>query len=119
MKTLFGIIAILLSSFAVSFAQDKKDITTEKIKVSGNCGDCKKRIEKAAYIPGVKRAEWDSHTQILTVIYRPSKTSAEKIETSIANVGYDAGDIKATDETYKKLPQCCAYREDEAHVHED
>lgn len=118
MKTIFGIIALLLSSFAISFAQDKKDITTEKIKVSGTCGDCKKRIEKAAYIPGVKRAEWDSHTQILTVIYRPSKTSVEKIETSIVAVGYDAGDMKATDEDYHKLPQCCAYREQDAHVHE-
>ena len=75
-------------------------------------------IEKAAYIPGVKRAEWDSHTQILTVIYRPSKTSVEKIETSIVAVGYDAGDMKATDEDYHKLPQCCAYREQDAHVHE-
>lgn len=117
MKTIFGIIALILSSFTISFAQEKKDIITEKIKVSGTCGDCKKRIEKAAYIPGVKRAEWDSQSQMLTVIFRPSKTSVEKIETSIANVGYDAGDIKATDEAYKKLPQCCAYREEDAHVH--
>jgi periplasmic mercuric ion binding protein len=119
MKTIFGIIAILLSSFAVSFAQDKKDIVTEKIKVSGLCGDCKKRIEKAAYVPGVKRAEWDSNTQILTVIYRPSKTSVDKIETSIVTVGYDAGDMKASEEAYNKLPQCCAYREEDAHVHEN
>jgi len=118
MKKISGIIAILISSFTITFAQDKKDITTENIKVSGNCGDCKKRIENAAYIPGVKRVEWDSHTQILTVTYRPSKTSAVEIETSIAKVGYDAGDIKATDEAYKKLPQCCAYREQDAHVHE-
>ena len=118
MKTIFGIIALLLGSFTFTFAQAKKDIATDKIKVSGICGDCKKRIENAAYVPGVKRAEWDSHTQILTVTYRPSKTSVEKIETSIVGVGYDAGDRKASDENYNKLPHCCAYREADAHVHE-
>lgn len=118
MKNIFGIIALLLSSFTISFAQEKKEIVTEKIKVSGTCGDCKKRIEKAAYIPGVKRAEWDSQTQLLTVVYRPSKTSVDKIETSIVAIGYDAGDMKASDEAYNKLPQCCAYREEDAQVHE-
>lgn len=117
MKTIFGVIALLISSLTFSFAQEKKDITTEKVKVSGTCGDCKKRIEKAAYVPGVKRAEWDSESQLLTVTYRPSKTSLEKIETSIANVGYDTGDVKAKEEDYKKLPHCCAYREEDAHVH--
>lgn len=116
MKKIFGIIALLLS-FTFAFAQGNKDITTEQIKVSGNCGDCKKRIEKAAYIPGVKRAEWDSKTQLLTVTYRPSKTSATQIETNIANAGHDAGDIKAPEEAYKKLPSCCAYKEEGAVVH--
>jgi len=117
MKKIFGAIALLLCAFTTSFAQENKDIVTEKVNVSGNCGDCKKRIEKAAYISGVKRAEWDSETHILTVTYRSSKTSLEKIETSIATVGYDAGDIKAKDEDYQKLPHCCAYREEGAHVH--
>ena len=111
MKTIFGIIALLISSFSVSFAQENKDISTEKVHVSGNCGDCKKRIEKAAYVPGVKRAEWDIESQTLTVTYRPSKTSLNKIETNIAKVGYDAGDVKASDESYNKLPKCCAYKD--------
>ena len=117
MKKIIGIIALLISSFTISLAQENKDIATEKVHVSGNCGDCKKRIEKAAYIPGVKRAEWDVDSKILTVIYRPSKTSLNQIETSIAKVGYDAGDIKASDDSYKKLPKCCAYKEEGTATH--
>ena len=117
MKKIFGIIALLICSFTISFAQENKDITTEKVHVSGNCGDCKKRIEKAAYVSGVKRAEWDVDSKILTVTYRPSKTSINKIETSIANIGYDAGDVKASDEAYKKLPKCCNYKDADAASH--
>ena len=117
MKRLTGIIALLLCSLNFAFAQDKKDIATEKIKVDGICGQCKKRIENAAYINGVKRAEWDKDTKELTLTYKPSKTSLQKVEESIARAGYDAGVVKATDKDYKKLPECCAYREDDAQAH--
>lgn len=99
---------ILFSQY--SFAQKSRDIVTEKVQVSGNCDMCKKRIEAAAYIPGVKRAEWDEHTKELTVTYKTSKANLQNIEQSIANKGYDAGAIKATDEAYESLPSCCAYR---------
>lgn len=117
MKRITGIIAIILCSIGFSFAQEKKDIATEKIKVSGNCDQCKKRIENAAYIDGVKRAEWDKETNILTVTYRPSKASLQKIEEHIAKAGHDAGDVKATEEDYNKLPGCCAYKEEGAATH--
>lgn len=116
MKRIIGIIALFLSFTSLSFAQDK-DIATEKIKVSGNCSQCKKRIENAAYIGGVKRAEWDKSSKVLTVTYRPSKTSLTRIEENIAKAGHDAGEVKATDEDYGKLPECCAYKEDGASDH--
>lgn len=103
------LIAALLFSQS-SFAQQSRNIVTEKVHVSGNCDMCKKRIEAAAYIPGVKRAEWDEHTKELTVIFKASKTNLQDIEQRIANRGYDAGDIKATDKAYQSLPSCCAYR---------
>ena len=117
MKRILSVIALILCTLGFSFAQDKKDISTEKIKVSGNCEQCKKRIENAAYIGGVKRAEWDKNTKELTVTYRPSKTSLQKIEEHIAKAGHDAGDVKATEEDYKKLPGCCAYRDEDAADH--
>ncbi|MFA6058382.1 MAG: heavy-metal-associated domain-containing protein [Taibaiella sp.] len=112
MKRLSGIIALLIFSCTLSFAGGDQDIATEKIKVSGTCSQCEKRIEDAAYIGGVKRAEWDKTSKELTVTYRPSKTSLKKIEESIAKAGHDAGDTKAADNDYNKLPECCAYRQD-------
>lgn len=117
MKRIAGVIALIILSFTGSFAQEKKDIATEKIKVSGTCGQCKKRIENAAYINGVKRAEWDKTTKVLTVTYKPSKTSVQKIEENIAHAGHDAGDVKATETDYNKLPECCAYKEEHAEDH--
>ena len=110
MKRLIVFLIIILSSFSMVMAQGGKDIAVEKFKVDGNCDMCKKRIENAAYIRGVKLAEWDKETHILTVTYRPSKTSAEAVATHIAHAGHDTEKVKATEEDYKKLPDCCAYK---------
>lgn len=115
MKKIFGIIALLFASVSFAFTQEQKGIVTQVIKVDGSCGQCKKRIENAAYIPGVKRAEWNKETKELTVTFKNEKTNIEKIETSIANAGHDAGNTKATKTAYEKLPECCAYKEVEAH----
>ena len=117
MKRISGLLAILLITVNFSFAQGKKDIATEKITVQGTCSQCKKRIEDAAYTPGVKRAEWNKDTKELTVTYKPSKTSLQKIEENIARAGHDAGDVHATDSAYNQLPECCAYKSEHAAAH--
>ena len=81
----------------------------ETIKVSGNCGTCKKKIEKAATAAGASFASWDKSTKILDVKYDATKTNEKKIQESIAAVGYDTQDVKASDEAYKKLDECCQY----------
>lgn len=116
MKNIIGFIAALLI-FSSSFAQQKKDIQTDTIAVKGTCGQCKKRIENAAYIPGVKRAEWNVETKELVVTYRSSKTSVDEIEQHIADAGHDAGDVKAPADKYKELPSCCAYNDGHNHDH--
>lgn len=83
--------------------------TTENIKVQGNCGMCKKKIEKAAKIPGVESAVWDKKTKELALTYDAGKTTSEKVQTSIANAGYDTEKVKASDEAYGKLDECCQY----------
>ena len=117
MKRIIIFAAILGTTFNNSFAQsEKKKVETKTVHVSGVCDDCKERIENAAYIPGVKRADWNKDKQQLTVSFKTDKVSLEQIEQSIANVGHDAGEIHATDSAYKKLPSCCAYK-DEASTH--
>jgi mercuric ion binding protein len=108
MKRFIAFALLIFSSFCL-FAQDK-DIATGHYRVDGNCEQCKKRIEDAAYIKGVKKADWNVTTHDLTVIYRPSKTTPGAILNSIARAGHDNEGAKAPDEVYSKLPACCAYR---------
>ena len=83
---------------------------TEKYKVEGNCGMCKKRIEEAAFVKGVKRTEWNKETRELTVVYRPSKTTADNILAAVAKAGHSSEKAAATEADYNKLPECCHYK---------
>lgn len=47
-------------------AQDSK---TETFKVYGNCGMCKKRIEKATTGEGITKADWNVDSKIMTVTF--------------------------------------------------
>ena len=100
----------IISFFSVPAQDNNKEVVTEHYKVNGVCEQCKKRIESAAYIKGVKHAEWNVDTHELTIIYKPSKTSAEAILASIAKAGHDNEKVKATDEAYDHLPACCHYK---------
>ena len=82
--------------------------TIIKIKTSAECEMCKERIEKeVSLMKGVKKAELDVATKILTVEYNSKKTSAEKIKKAISNIGYDADEVKANNRATKNLPHCC------------
>lgn len=110
------IAAVMVVAFgATSFAQThdhSKMVTTktESIKVQGNCGMCKTRIEKAAKIEGVTKAEWNKDTKVLTLVYNPSKVKSDDVQKNIAAVGHDTEKFKADSKTYDKLPGCCKYR---------
>lgn len=107
MKRIFFLLSISVLSFN---AMAQSDIKTETLKVEGNCGMCKKRIEAAAFVKGVKRAEWNKETRELKVTYRTSKTNTDAIAQSIAKVGHNTEKLQAAKADYKKLPQCCHYK---------
>jgi len=109
MKTYFIFISMFLSVMFVN-AQENS-IKTATFQVKGNCGECKDRIENAADIKGVKLATWSDKTQILSVTYNSAKVSEEEIEKAIAAKGHDTRNVKSTDAAYKKLPDCCKYRD--------
>ena len=70
--------------------QTKKDVKTETFKVYGNCGMCKTRIEEAAKsVKGVKSAEWDVESKMMTVTWNESKSSLDDVSNGIAYVGHD------------------------------
>lgn len=92
-------------------AQQNNTSASDTLTVYGNCGQCKERIEEAAYsIKGVKHAEWNKKTHLLTLVYNPSKTDRKKIAHAIALAGHDSILEKSSDKNYRQLPSCCAYR---------
>src|SRR5215204_2376365 len=107
MKTIkfFLLSALFIILAQAGFAQEK----TEKIKVSGECGMCKGKIEKAAKGAGATYALWDVDAKELTVKYNSSSSNSAKIQQSVAAAGYDTEKVKAADEAYNKLHSCCKY----------
>jgi copper chaperone CopZ len=111
MKTVKGIIiAILAIVITLSVYSQSATTKTETLKVSGNCEMCKARIEKAAKIDGVTKAEWSIKAKTLTATFDPAKTSIDAIGKKIAAAGHDNDKAKATNVVYEKLPSCCLYR---------
>lgn len=105
------IIAVLFCSLFLAnsaFAQTK-GVKKETIKVWGNCGMCKAKIEKAAKTAGAVKANWNEETGELQVQYKEAVTSSQKMQAAIGKVGYDTQDVTADDAAYKKLHSCCQY----------
>ncbi|MEM7370836.1 MAG: heavy-metal-associated domain-containing protein [Bacteroidota bacterium] len=107
----------LIGSVIPAFSQSKsKKVEKTSFEVTGVCNMCKARIENAALIKGVKLAEWDKKTQLLTVVFNNAKTTPQTIHKAVSDAGHDTKELKAPDQVYKKLPNCCSYR-DGAEVH--
>lgn len=101
---------LLAAGFAsFSFAQAKKALATITVKTpTVQCMECKKRIEDfMAREEGVTKTVVDYKRHTTKVTYWTDRTTPENIKTAIANVGYDADDVAANQESYKKLPKCC------------
>ncbi len=105
------ILAILMSLPIIVVAQEKVNKKTKlSFEVTGNCEMCKKRIEKATFsVKGVKVANWDIPSNIISIIHDPSKAPVEMIQKAIARTGHDTPLEKADDAVYDKLPMCCLY----------
>ncbi|MBS1934987.1 MAG: heavy-metal-associated domain-containing protein [Bacteroidetes bacterium] len=111
------LVFILLVGFAVaSTAQvvKKGGIIIATIKTpTVQCEQCKNRIE--SYLSreeGVQKVVVDYKHKITKVTFVADRTTLENVKTAIANVGYDADDVTADPEAYKKLPTCCKKPED-------
>lgn len=96
---------LFVGAASFGFAQEK----TETLKVSGECGTCKKKIESAAKKAGAAYAVWNVDAKELTIKYNSTSSNSAKIQKAVADAGYDTPDFKATDEAYNKLDGCCQY----------
>ncbi len=99
-----------------SFSQQKKPVTV-KINTPGiQCEDCKLRVEDyLKFEDGIGKITVYPKGHYVMVTYFTDRTNIENIKTSIANVGYDADDVKANEDSYKLLPTKCKKPEDGGH----
>lgn len=103
------IIAILLIGISTQ-AQKKNKNAKLTFEVNGICEMCKDRIEKAVLkTKGVKFCTWSIETHKLSLIMDERKVDELTIHKNIAAVGHDTDKIKATDEAYNNLHNCCKY----------
>src|SRR6188768_2448632 len=105
-------ILILIISFGLA-AQVKNKDSTVSFRVSGACEICKERIGKAVQIKGVRSADWNVDSKMLTLVYNPTIVSLLRVHKIIAGVGHDTELEKAKDAVYNELPECCHYRKKE------
>lgn len=104
------IILMLVAVMSIAVSAQAKTVKKTFV-VGGKCEMCQTRIQKAAKaVPGVLTAAWNQKTKKCSVVFDNSKTSVDKIQKAIAAVGHDAGNCKASDAVYNKLPGCCKYR---------
>lgn len=99
---IFMVLGITQSIFAAT-------IQTDTLKVSGNCGMCEKRIISAVSVKGVKSAQWNMDTEILTIKYDADKVTLDELEKRISKAGHDTPNYKADEATYQSLHHCCQY----------
>ena len=108
MKRLILIILIFITNRAFGQINIKK-IETAKIQTSAICAMCEDLIvqQNLAFEKGVKYAEIDLKTGVLTVKYRKDKTSAPHLRSLISSLGYCADSVKADSLAYENLHFCC------------
>ena len=124
MKNVILSIAVMASMVFVSCKseakKETKKVPTEVVKqiattaisfgVRGNCGMCKRTIEKAANsVGGVMNAIWDVNQKKIAVSFDDNKTGATAIHTAIAASGYDTEKVAGNEKAYDGLPGCCKY----------
>ena len=112
-------LCLVLAAACISFeyadaqASDKTQrtigIKTQTIKVEGHCEMCKKKIERAAHsVAGIKSANWNEETKMLTVKYDLFKKEAiDNVQKKMAAIGYDTEKYRVSDAAFEQRGCCC------------
>lgn len=110
-KIFFSIAAVLICMSGIA---QIKNVKTETVKISGNCGMCKTTIEKAGNKKKMSKVDWNKDSKIATLTFNSKTTSEDEILKRIALAGYDNEKFLAPDNAYAKLPECCKYERKKA-----
>jgi periplasmic mercuric ion binding protein len=104
---------VVLGLSTVAGAQTKASLTAKIKTPNALCEECKNRIE--GYLKrydGLTSAVVNFRKGETTVKYLTDRINIEDIKTAIANCGYDADDVPATEDSYNRLPKACKKPED-------
>ena len=116
MKKINAVLLLLIgfSTFCIGQVVKKGAISVATIKTpTVQCQECKDRIEKyLSREDGITKVVVDYKRKITKVTFINDRTTIENVKTAIANAGYDADDVTADTEAYKRLPTCCKKPED-------
>lgn len=112
MKLLIFSLTLMMILGGCKIQEKNKVLTQTTFRVEGNCDMCKSRIETAALsLSGVKKANWDVSSKILSIAYDASKMTEDKIHQEISAVGHETSRLPADEKAYQKLHSCCKYKD--------
>jgi periplasmic mercuric ion binding protein len=98
------LLLLALGSASVDAAAQR--VAQVQIKTSAECAKCKRILETAmAREKGVQTAELDLTSRILTVVYRPGQTSADKLRQVVVRMDYDPDSADAETRSYNRLEE--------------
>ena len=113
MKKLLVLMAFVAGTASLAHAQQKAVLTATIKTPTVQCEECQHRIESyLAKEDGLQKYVVNYRNKNVKVWYYTDRTDIETIKTAIANAGYDADDVVANPDSYKKLPLCCKKTED-------
>src|SRR3954470_20563725 len=103
MKKAFFLLIFAAGIFTVATAQKAQTVTIKTPTVQ--CESCKQRIENdMARVEGVAKTVVNYKNHTTKVTFWSDRTNIENVKTAIANIGYEADDVTANEDSYKKLP---------------
>lgn len=110
MKNIMVLLLVAIFGFTTQAQEIKNKNAKYTFEVKGNCNQCQRRIQKAAFsVSGVKMANWDIDSRQMSLILNEEKASLLQVKQAIAKVGHDTDEVKATDNDYDHLHFCCHY----------
>lgn len=80
-----------------------------QVHVWGVCDLAKIKIDSAAKLPGVEKADWNRDTRLLTLKFDSTKITLDNILKNVAMAGFDNERYFADDYAYERLPDSCKY----------
>src|SRR5688572_27636985 len=100
---------LTLTTFTLASQAQTKPLQTARISTPNVlCQECKNRL--TTYLDrydGIQYLNINFRKGEIQVKYLTDRIDIEQIKTAIANAGYDADDVAANEESYKKLPKTC------------